>query len=212
MLDSLRRCARPLPVITALVLAALPAGLPAQEFQLITAAGQKAMLSHPGVDPAGARRADVTIVEYFDYNCPYCKKLVPLFQKLLADDPDVAVLYKDWPILGAVSAYAARAAVAAKWQGKYLLAHDTLLGGPRLSHEDQVDMALQKAGVDLAELNRDRKRHEKEISAILARNDREANLLGLQGTPGIVVGRQLVSGAPEGDDLKKLVANARLKP
>src|ERR1700738_3290971 len=82
----------------------------AEDVQLITRAGQKQMLAKPGTDPVGARHPDVTVVEYFDYNCPYCKKLVPALQALLAQDPKVAVLYKDWPILGDVSVYAASSA------------------------------------------------------------------------------------------------------
>ena len=71
------------------------------------------MLANPGTDPVGARKPDVIIVEYFDYNCPYCKKLVPALHALLAQDPKIAVLYKEWPILGPVSEYAAASALAA---------------------------------------------------------------------------------------------------
>src|SRR5271156_3666679 len=87
----------------------------AQDVQRITLAGQRQMLTKPGTDPVGARKPDVIIVEYFDYNCPYCKKLVPAMQTLLAQDPKIAILYKDWPILGAVSVYAASSALAAGW-------------------------------------------------------------------------------------------------
>ncbi len=87
----------------------------------------------------GARNPDVTIVEYFDYNCPYCKKQVPALQALLAQDPKMALVYKDWPILGPVSVYAASSALAAGWQGKYLVAHDALISGPRLARNEQVD-------------------------------------------------------------------------
>ena len=115
----------------------------AQEIQLITLAGQKQMLTKPGTDPVGARKPDVTIVEYFDYNCPYCKQLVPTFEALLAQDPKIAILYKDWPILGPVSQYAAASALAAGWQGKYLVAHDALINGPRLAQNEQVDAILK---------------------------------------------------------------------
>src|SRR6266851_1612975 len=78
----------------------------AQEIQVITRAGQKQMLAKPGTDAVGARDPDVVIVEYFDYNCPFCKQLVPALQALVAQDPKLAILYKDWPILGPVSQYA----------------------------------------------------------------------------------------------------------
>ena len=181
----------------------------AEDVQIITRAGQKQMLASPGTDAVGARHPDVTIVEYFDYNCPYCKKLVPVLQALLAQDPKIAVLYKDWPILGDVSVYAASSALAAGWQGKYLLAHDALISGPRLAQNDQVDSILQSAGVNMDTLKKDRANHAKEIAALLERNDQEAQALTLEGTPGLVVGRQLVPGIVDVSDLKRLVANSR---
>jgi protein-disulfide isomerase len=181
----------------------------AEDVQLITRAGQKQMLANPGTDTVGARHPDVTIVEYFDYNCPYCKTLVPALQALLAQDPKIAILYKDWPILGPVSRYAAASALAAGRQGKYLVAHDALMGGPRLAHNDQVDSILQNAGVNMDTLKKDRIGHAQEIAALLERNDEEAHLLTLGGTPGLVVGRQLVPGMADVNDLKRLVANSR---
>jgi len=197
------------PILSALALACLPAKLPAQEFQMITAAGEKTILKDPGTDRAGAAHADVTIVEYFDYNCPYCKKLVPTLKALIAQDRKVAIIYKDWPILGSVSKYAARSTLGARWQGKYLLAHDALMSGPRLARNDQVDGILQGVGVNIDTLNKDRAAHAAEIDALLARNDAEAQALGLQGTPGVLVGRQMTYGMVDLGDLKKLVASSR---
>jgi protein-disulfide isomerase len=181
----------------------------AEDLDLITPDGQKQMLANPGTEPVGARQPDVTIVEYFDYNCPYCKTVVPTLQALLAQDSKVALIYKDWPVLGPVSTYAASSALAAGWQGKYLVAHDALISGPRLARNDQVDAILQKAGVDMDALKKDRISHAKEIAALLARNDAEAHALTLDGTPGLVVGLQLVPGVASLSFLKKLVANSR---
>lgn len=181
----------------------------AQDIQEVTNEGLKQMLATPGTDPVGARKPDVIVIEYFDYNCGYCKKLVPALQALLAEDPKVAVLYKDWPILGAVSVYAASSALAAGWQGKYLAAHDALLGGPHLARNDQVDAILQRAGVNMDALKKDRASHAKEIAALLARNDMEAHALTLEGTPGLVVGRLLVPGIADLSVLKRLVADSR---
>jgi protein-disulfide isomerase len=180
-----------------------------QDLQIITLAGQKQMLTKPGTDPVGARNPDVTIVEYFDYNCPYCKQLVPALQALLAQDPKIAILYKDWPILGPVSQYAAASALAAGWQGKYLVAHDALISGPRLAQNGQVDSILQSAGVNMDTLKKDRAGHAREIAALLERNDQEAHALTLDGTPGLVVGRQLVPGVADVSYLKKLIAKSR---
>ncbi len=112
---------------------ALPAIASAQDVQQITAAGERAILTKPVIEMTGARSADVTVVEYFDYNCPYCRRLAPTLRQLVAGDKKIALVYKDWPVLGDASVFAARCALAAQWQGKYLVAHDALLAGPRLT-------------------------------------------------------------------------------
>jgi protein-disulfide isomerase len=187
----------------------LPGAAAAQDVAIITRAGQKEMLRDPGTPAAGAGKPDVVIVEYFDYNCPYCKNLVPALQTVLAQDPKIAVVYKDWPILGPVSVYAATAALAAGYQGKYLIAHDALISGPRLAKVEQVDEALRKAGVDKEILAKDRTTHATEIAALLKRNDEEAHALDLRGTPGVVVGRQLLPGITDAAHLTTLIANSR---
>jgi protein-disulfide isomerase len=184
----------------------------AQQVQLITAEGQKQMLADPGTDRVGAAGADVTIIEYFDYNCPYCKKLAPDLRTLLAQDPKLAILYKEWPILSDVSVYAARQALAAGWQHKYLAAHEALMNGPKLSDDAAVDAALKGAGVDVVKLKQDATRHASAIDALLARNDSEAHALSLRGTPGIVIGRLLLPGVTDLDGLKQLVAESRRSP
>ena len=149
-------------------------------------------------------------MEYLDFNCPYCKKAAGSLRRLMATDPKVRVLYKDWPIFGGVSAYAARATLAARWQGKALAAHDILIGTPsRLASEAQVRERLAFAGVDLARLDRDAAAHAAEIDAILARNDGEARALRFTGTPGMVVGGFIVPGAVGAEDLQTLTAAAR---
>jgi protein-disulfide isomerase len=130
-------------------------------------------------------------------------------QGVLAQDPKVAVVYKDWPILSAVSKYAAASALAAGYQGKFLAAHNALIGGPRLAQNAQVDAILLGAGVNIDTLNKDRAAHAQEIAALLARNDQEAQALTLKGTPGLVVGRQLVFGIVDLGQLQQLVANSR---
>jgi protein-disulfide isomerase len=201
---------RIIPGLFACVLLATNAfGQDIRDIQLVTLEGQKQMLAKPGTEPVGARNADVTMVEYFDYNCPYCKTIVPTLQALLAQDSKIAILYKDWPVLGPVSVYAASSALAAGWQGKYLAAHDALISGPRLAKNEQVDAVLQKAGLNMNSLSKDRTKHAKEIAALLARNDEEAHALTLDGTPGLVVGLQLVPGIVNLSFLKQLVAVAR---
>jgi len=203
---------RPFAVIILAVMtgALLPPAAPAQEeIQHITRVGLKQMLKNPGTPAVGSAKPDVIIVEYFDYNCPYCKKLVPVLNALLSQDHKVAILYKEWPILGDMSMYGAVSALAAGWQGKYLVAHDALIGGPRLAQTDQVDGFLQIAGIDIDRLKKDRTAHAAEIAALLARNDEEAGALTLKGTPGLIVGRQLVPGIVDLPALKELIATSR---
>jgi protein-disulfide isomerase len=183
----------------------------AQTIGVITPARQGELIANTGKEAAGAANADVAIVEYFDYNCPFCRELAPELQSLIAQDHKVAIVYKDWPIFGGVSVYAAKAALAAAWQGKYLVAHDTLINGPRLTQDDQVDAELKGAGIDMAQLAKDRTNHAAEIDALLKRSDAEAHALGMRGTPGILVGRQVLPGTVNLAGLKLLVANARQK-
>jgi protein-disulfide isomerase len=204
-------------LILVVVLVGLPTVAASQELQQmelqqITRAGEKAILTKPGIEMTGAHSPDVTIVEYFDYNCPYCKQVVPTFRTLIASDKKIALVYKDWPVLGEISVYAARCALAAHWQGKYLVAHDALLTGPRLSQRDQVESILRGAGIDVELLKRDLTSHSQEITALLARNDAEAHALELDGTPGILVGRQLMPGGADLSFFVKLIAAVRRQP
>jgi protein-disulfide isomerase len=125
----------------------LPTAALSQELQEISRAGEKAILAKPGLQMTGARSPDLTIVEYFDYNCPFCKQVVPTFKQLLAEDKKLAIVYKEWPVLGESSVYAARCALAAGWQDKYLIAHDALISGPRLRRNDQIESILHGAGI-----------------------------------------------------------------
>jgi protein-disulfide isomerase len=181
----------------------------AQDVALITLAGQKQMLNDPGSPVLGAARANITVVEYFDYNCSYCRKLAPAFGELVAKDRGVAVLYKEWPIFHGVSTYAARLALATQWQGKYIQAHDALISAPRLAQEAQVDDTLRQAGIDMMRLKADLAAHGAAIDEILKRNELEANALNLRGTPGIVVGRYVVSDVDSLESLQSAVAHAR---
>ncbi len=180
-----------------------------QDIVEVSTEGVKAILDQPAVAMAGARHPDVTMVEYFDYNCGYCKKLIPILRALLAEDSKVAIVYKDWPIFGGTSVYAARCAVAAQWQGKYLIAHDALMKASRVSEDAQVDVILRGVGIDVIRLQHDLKTYSAKIAAILLRNDAEAKALELQGTPGIVIGRQLMPGGAELPVFRQLIAAAR---
>jgi protein-disulfide isomerase len=198
--------------LAALALALALAVAPAANAQLgeITPEGKAAILAHPATPFAGPAAADVTVVEYLDFNCPYCRKVAVTLGQLMAADRRVKVLYKDWPIFGGVSVYAARATLAASWQGRYIAAHDILIDTPaRLTSEDQVRGRLALAGVNLTQLDRDLTTHGPEIDKVLARNDEEARALNLSGTPGLVIGDFVIPGALDLNALRQLAVAAR---
>jgi len=182
----------------------------AQTPSLISLEAQKRIIDSPGVPLLGATSPDVVVVEYFDFNCPFCRKLAPSIRALLKTDPKVAVVYKDWPIFGGVSVYAARCALAAQWQGKYEKAHDALISAPRLSQNEQVDETLLHAGIDIGRIHRDLQQHGAEIEALLTRNSNEARALGIRGTPGVLVAQQTISNIADLADLQAAVSNARV--
>jgi protein-disulfide isomerase len=181
-----------------------------QQPQLLAVPAVTAITAHPQLPAAGAQQPDVVIVEYMDYNCPYCRMTAPELHKLLKADPGVQIIFKEWPILGDGSVYAARSAVAASWQGKYLVAHDALIGATRdLDQTADVDAVLSAAGLDLTRLAADRSSHAAEIDALFARSVQETHRNGIQGTPGFLVGRQLITTSLSLPDLQRLVAEAR---
>ena len=181
----------------------------AQQLPPISAETQKRILFEPGVPLLGSKSADVTVTEYFDYNCPFCKALAPAFQPLVEKDHAAAVVFKEWPVFGGVSVYAAQSALAASFQGKYLQAHDALMAAPRLGDNSQVESALASAGIDMARLHRDLIAKRAAIDQLLMRNNAEARGLGLRGTPGVLVGRRIVSGISSLEALESAVTLSR---
>ena len=178
--------------------------------QTLSAQAVGAITAQTQFPRAGAPHADVLIVEYLDYNCPYCRKSAPQLHQLLARDPGVQILYKEWPIFGDVSAYAARSALAANWQGKFLLAHDALIGATHdLDRNSDVDAVLRAAGLDMRRLDADRQTHAAQIDTVLARSARETHALGLQGTPVFLVGTHLITSSLNLGALLQLVARVR---
>jgi protein-disulfide isomerase len=171
----------------------------------------KAIEAEPLVTPViGAAQGDVTVVEYFDYNCPVCRHLEPQLRKLVLGDPQVRLIRKDWPVFGEASVYAAYCVFAAARTGKDAAAHDALIGSAKdLDSKEDVQQVLRDAGFDLHRLDADIALHESEYAALLARNKREATELGLRGTPGLIVGNQLAPGGMDAAQLKILVQRAR---
>lgn len=162
----------------------------------------------PGVAVAGNPAGSVTVVEFFDYRCPYCRLMLPRLEALAASDKRVRLVFKDWPVFGGISVNAARIALAAGWQGKYLDAHKALFALPRFMDEASLRSAMSGARIDLARLDHDLNTRGAEIDVSLARTDSEARAIGFQGTPGLVIGTMVMPGALSEGDLRKLVNQA----
>jgi protein-disulfide isomerase len=187
--------------------AALLSSLPARAQEGLT---PEQVLNDPDMPFVGAKNPDITIAEFMDYNCPYCRKSHPELKKLLASDRKVRVVYKDWPVFGPVSEYAARLAIAAKWQGKYEAAHDALMSSPkRFQQNKEVTAVLTKAGIDMAKLDKDAVAHKADIDKLIARNALQADTIGLQGTPSWLVESFIVFGGLSHAQLQEAVAEAR---
>ncbi|WP_338468292.1 DsbA family protein [Novosphingobium sp. ZN18A2] len=160
----------------------------------------------PKVTP---RSYDVTIVEYFDYACPYCKRMEPVLEQLVASDHKVRIVYRDWPVIRPESRIAARLAIASQYQGKHAAFHDALFNVPGRLNDQSIRAAAKTAGVDWKRLEADEKAHAADIDKLLAETDFHAQKLGLQGTPALLVGNHLLRGAVDLPTLKRVVAAVR---
>ena len=171
---------------------------------------REALLSDPQTPVAGDPKGDVTIVAFFDYNCPYCMKAEPALLKLLETDKHIRLVYKDWPIFGDVSVYAARIALAANFQGKYAAVHDALMATRRKkATQAEVRQIAIAAGADGERLDADLASHSAEIDAILKRTDKQATAMGFAGTPVFLIGPFLVAAALDLPGFQEAVSNAR---
>jgi protein-disulfide isomerase len=167
------------------------------------------VLRDPDVPVAGNPDGNISIIEWSDYNCPYCRKLEPELRQVVQDDGKVRLVMKDWPILGPVSVTAARIALAAKYQDKYHPAHDAMMGVSSRLTESRIDELLAAAGVDMARLKRDLADHGKDIDAVLKRNNEQAEAFGFNGTPSFIVGKYRVPGVLSINDFERIIADAR---
>ena len=167
------------------------------------------VLRDPDIPSLGNPNGNLTVVEYFDYQCPYCKKMAPELAQLVREDGNIRLVLKDWPIFGDASAFAAKLALASKYQNKYAAAHDALIGADTKLTAATVNDLLAKAGVDVAVATSDLQTHEKSIDDLLARNSAQAEAFGFEGTPGFIVGTFRVPGVLEMNVFKQVIADAR---
>jgi protein-disulfide isomerase len=159
-------------------------------------------------DPVGGNpRGSVTIVEFFDVRCPYCRKLEPAMSAFLASDHDVRLVYKDLPILGAASVLGTKALLAARNQDAYEKLRDAVMRMPPDITRPAIESEANKLGLDSARLLRDM--DDPSIQHQIDANLRLAQQLNIQGTPMMIVGDELLPGAVDVADLKLAVAQAR---
>lgn len=163
----------------------------------------------PEIPVLGNPDGDVTIVEYFDYQCPVCKQVHPDLSRAIRDDGQVRLVSRGWPIFGGVSMYAARMVLAARHQDRYVPAHEALFTAKVPLTETVIRELLSKAGVDPAQAASDLAAHRKAIDAALARSQAQAQAFGFLGTPAFIVGTFRVNGGLDTAGFKQVIAAAR---
>jgi protein-disulfide isomerase len=150
---------------------------------------------------------DVTLVEFFDYNCPYCRQVAPVMREAEAADPQLRIVYKEFPILGPNSTFAAKAALAVYRQGKYIAFHHALMQGRGTVDQNRVMEVASKIGADIERMKSDME--DPPIQGAISRNLALAQALRINGTPGFVIGEQILRGATDLKTLQGLIREAR---
>jgi len=164
-------------------------------------------LVSPNDPSVGNPKGDVTIVEFFDTRCPYCRRIEPVMSEFLRQDPNVRLVYKDLPILGPASLLGTKALLAAQKQGAYERFRDVVMKLPPDTTMMQLEGAAKQAGLDWQKLSRDMQ--DPSVQIRIDQNLALARALEIQGTPALVIGKQLIPGAVDLHDLKDAVAEAR---
>ena len=168
---------------------------------------RKALERDPNAPVLGNPRGDITLTEFFDYNCPFCKKIMPKMQQLISADPGLRVVFREWPVFGEGSDFAARAALAALAQGKYWQMHSGLMQMRDRAAEPSVMRVVRKLGLDEAKLRADMQSDR--VSSHIATSFKLADHMSLAGTPTLIAGDDAVFGDQSLDDIQALIAKAR---
>jgi protein-disulfide isomerase len=175
------------------------------------AENSKAIFDSPRNVTLGNKSGDVTFVEFFDYNCGYCKRAMSDMLDLIKSDPKLKVVLKEFPVLSEGSVEAAKVAVAVRMQdpggAKYLDFHQKLLGGRGPADKARALAAAKDAGLDVARLEKDMA--SPEARATIEENFKLAESMGMNGTPSYVIGKQIVVGAIGLEGLKEKIGVAR---
>ena len=181
----------------------------AQRVQQALADRSKDLVDDPGSYVGGNPDGDITLVEFFDYQCGYCKRVHPTVRRLLEEDGNIRFVYKEFPILGPASVYAARAAIASRAQGKYLEFHNTLMEHKGPLSKAVVLKTAERVGLDSDKLAKDIDLQAADADRVMELNYGLAEDLDINGTPAFVVGGTVIRGAADLASLKDAIANSR---
>jgi protein-disulfide isomerase len=177
------------------------------EMAQIVAARSRDIFDDPGSPVGGNEAGDATLVEFFDYNCPYCRQAAPIMQRLQQADPGVRIVFKEFPILGPGSTFAAKAALASQKQGKYLEFHEAMMTYKgQISESSTLEIAAQ-VGLDVEQLKLDMT--DPAIEAAIDANFELADALRVSGTPTFVTGKEITRGLVDLEVMTQLIAAAR---
>ena len=170
---------------------------------------RQSLENDPGSHVGGNLNGDITVVEFFDYRCTYCKRVLPNLAHLMRTDTNVRVVFKEHPILGPDSLMASRAAIAARVQDRdlYMPFHSALMKSRGVFSENRIFDIAREVGLNTDQLKHDMEAPE--IENIISRNYAQAKTLGIQGTPGFVIGDQVIPGYIDREQLAALVEEAR---
>lgn len=155
----------------------------------------------------GSEKADVVIVEFFDYNCGYCKKAFPELKSVVDGDKKLKVIFKDLPILGPTSETAAKWALAAHMQGKYFEFHQAMMKHQGPITDDVLEKAAKEAGADVAKIKTDM--NSTDVTVQIEKNKALANQMGISGTPAFVIGQEVIPGAVPKETIEQKIAEVR---
>lgn len=177
------------------------------EAQAALATHREELLNSPESPVGGNPQGDVTMVEFFDYNCPYCRQVAPAMVEAEEDDPQLRIVYKEFPILGPNSVFAARAALAARRQNLYPQFHKAMMQVSGATDEAQVIAVAEEIGLDVEQLRTDMQ--DPAIDTEIERNLALARALRINGTPGFVIGEEILRGATDLQTMQRLIDQAR---
>lgn len=184
-------------------------GLPAfaQEDNPMPTELRRALERSTNAPVLGNPDGNITLTEFFDYNCPHCRKMVPVVHRLISEDQNLRVVFREWPVFGEGSTFAARASLASLQQGKYWQFHNVLMEIRGRVEERSVMAAAEKLGLDTTKLRRDMEAAS--VTDHIATTGELGDHMGLVGTPTFICGNEALFGQQSQADMRDFIARGR---